>query len=813
MFLLYGTQPDRDSFSQLQRRQRSRIGQFRREWLLVVAALFLLLASLQIALAADGDLDLTFGDAGKVVTDFNNSNDWLSRIAVQPDGKIVAIGDTFPSRRGALARYNPDGTLDATFGNGGKVITVASVRESASGLLLLPDGKIMISGSISVPNDFDTSFVLLRFNSDGSVDPTFGNGGTVMTNINNDYDAAYALALQSDGKIVAAGKRGIQFNPTEQRKGNVALARYNPDGSLDTTFGNGGKVVNDFGQGLESYAIDVTIQPDGRIIIAGESAYAFLVARYNSNGTLDTTFGNGGFREINFGDLSWDHARDVLLQPDGKIIVVGTAEIDTPYNSFAVARFNPDGSLDQSFGNGGKVVMLNEGDLDAGALQSDGKLIALGSDATFSANGALDTTFGGGGTSSLQLLRFNTDGSLDTTFGSGGTVTTTFGGSVAEGRDLAIQVDGKILAGGITSSDPYFNNSDFALARYLDNSGPPPTPTPTPPAATPTPTPPAATPTPTPLAATPTPTPPTATPNPTPPAATPTPTPEPTTSPGTTPTPTPEPTAAPTVTPAAAPAQPLNISTRLRVQGGDRALIGGFILTGSESKRVMIRALGPSLAENGMTGALSDTTLDLYDSAGRLLASNDNWKEAPQQAQIEATGIAPSNALESAILTTLPGDSSYTAVVRGKNGATGVGLVDVYDLQLGSKAKLANISTRGFVDTGDNVMIGGFIVGGGAADRTRIVVRAIGPSLGQFGLTNTLQDPTLSLYDSNGNVLATNDNWRDGQQPEVAAAGLAPTDDREAAIFASLTPGAYTAIVAGKGSATGVGLVEAYNIQ
>jgi uncharacterized delta-60 repeat protein len=763
--------------------------------------MLLFLASWRMAQAADGDLDLTFGIDGKVVTDFNNSTDWLSRIAVQPDGKIVAIGDTFPSRRGALARYNPDGTLDVTFGNGGKVITVASVRETASGLLLLPDGKIMISGTISVPTDFDTSFLLLRFNSDGSVDSTFGNGGTVMTNINNDYDAAYALALQADGKIVAAGKRGIQFNPSEQRKGNVALARYNPDGSLDTTFGNGGKVVNDFGQGLESYAIDVTIQPDGKIVIAGESAYAFLVARYNSNGTLDTTFGNGGFREINFGDLSWDHARDVLLQPDGKIIVVGTAEIDTPYNSFAVARFNPDGSLDQSFGNGGKVVMLNEGDLDAGALQSDGKLIALGSDATFSANGALDTTFGGGGTSSLQLLRFNTDGSLDSTFGSGGTVTTTFGGSVAEGKDLAIQADGKILAGGITSSDPYFNNSDFALARYLDHSGPPPTPTP--PAATPTPTPPAATPTPTPPAPTPTPTPP---------APTPTPTPEPTTSPGATPTPTPEPTATPSATPAAPPAQPLNISTRLRVQSGDRALIGGFILTGSDSKAVMIRALGPSLGANGMPGALSDTTLDLYDASGQLLASNDNWKDE-HQTQIQATGIAPSDALESAILTTLPGNSSYTAIVRGKNGATGVGLVEVYDLTLGSSSKLANISTRGFVDTGDNVMIGGFIVGGTAAEHTRIVVRAIGPSLSSFGLTNALQDPTLSLYDSNGNVMATNDNWRDGHQPEVEAAGLAPADDRESALFASLTPGAYTAIVAGKNGSVGIGLVEAYNIQ
>ena len=227
----------------------------------------------------------------------------------------------------------------------------------------------------------------------------------------------------------------------------------------------------------------------------------------------------------------------------------------------------------------------------------------------------------------------------------------------------------------------------------------------------------------------------------------------------------------------------------------------------------MIRAIGPSLGANGgMPGALSDTTLDLYDARGQLLASNDDWKDS-HEAQIQGSGLAPSDALESAILTTLPGNSSYTAVVRGKNGATGVGLVEVYDLALGNNSKLANISTRGFVDTGDNVMIGGFIVGGNAADHNRIVVRAIGPSLSRFGVSSALQDPTLSLHDSNGNVMATNDNWRDGRQPEVEAAGLAPTDDRESALFASLSPGAYTAIVAGKGSTTGIGLVEAYNVQ
>jgi hypothetical protein len=212
-----------------------------------------------------------------------------------------------------------------------------------------------------------------------------------------------------------------------------------------------------------------------------------------------------------------------------------------------------------------------------------------------------------------------------------------------------------------------------------------------------------------------------------------------------------------------------------------------------------------------MPGALSDTTLELYNSSAQLLGSNDNWRDS-QQAQIEATGIAPSNPLESAIVATLSGNASYTAIVRGKNGATGIGLVEVYDLGLSADSKLANVSTRGFVETGDHVMIGGFIVGGSTADRTQMIVRALGPSLSSSGVTNVLPDPTLWVYDSNGSLLGANDNWREANQPEVITAGLAPADDREAALFQSLPPGAYTVIVTGKDGATGIGLVEAYHV-
>ena len=457
MFILYGSQQAGSSFF---KRQRGETSGTRRGLVFFVAMLLSLAGSWRMAQAADGDLDPTFGIGGKAVTDFTNSTDWLSRIAVQSDGKIVAAGVSFPGNKYALARYNPDGTLDATFGTGGKVTTVLSgnVQGGADGLLLLPGGKIMISGSVDLPSSSNSSFALLRYNSDGSLDTTFGNGGLVTTNVGPDDDQAYRLALQSDGKIVAAGRKGIFFYPADQRKGNVALARYNPDGSLDATFGNGGVVTSDFGQGLESYALALIIQPDGRIVIAGESSYEFLVARYNSNGALDSSFGGDGFALANFSS-NWDAATDALLQSDGKIVLVGWSEVNSPYDSFALARFNSDGSFDQSLGNGGKVLLTDYGDLNAVVLQSDGKLIALGSSNAFS-----DSTF--------QLLRFNVNGSLDTTFGSGGTVTTSFG-RPTEGVALVFQADGKLLAGGLTSSDPYFQNSDFALARYLDSSASP----------------------------------------------------------------------------------------------------------------------------------------------------------------------------------------------------------------------------------------------------------------------------------------------------------------------------------------------------
>ncbi len=260
--------------------------------------------------------------------------------------------------------------------------------------------------------------------------------------------------------------------------------------------------------------------------------------------------------------------------------------------------------------------------------------------------------------------------------------------------------------------------------------------------------------------------------------------------------------------------RPINLSTRLSAQTGDNVLIGGFVITGTVPKRVIVRAMGPSLTAFGVTGALADPTLEMHDQTGNVIASNDNWRDS-QEAEIQASGFPPGDNRESALVLNLP-PGPYTAIVRGSGGASGVALVEVYDLATGAAAQLVNISTRGRVETSDNVMIGGFVVGAGlganGAGSVNVVVRALGPSLAQFNVPGPLQDPTLELRDSSGALIVSNDNWRDTQQAAVQASGFAPTDDRECAIVATLPRGSYTAIVRGKNSSSGVALVEVYRV-
>ena len=271
--------------------------------------------------------------------------------------------------------------------------------------------------------------------------------------------------------------------------------------------------------------------------------------------------------------------------------------------------------------------------------------------------------------------------------------------------------------------------------------------------------------------------------------------------------------------------QPLNISTRVNVQTGDNALIGGFIATGTATKKLMVRAIGPSLSNFGVPGALQDTTLEVRGANGSLIASNDNWKinaqtNQSQQAAIQATGLAPSDDRESAIMLEVTPNNGFTAIVRGKNDTTGVGLVEIYDLNHAADSRLVNISTRGVVGTDANVMIGGFIVGSGNG-AAKLLIRAIGPSLADFGVAGSLSDPTLSLRDSNGTEINFSDDWAlddalnsDGSKWEaIRNTGLAPSHSHESAILTTLPNGNYTAIVAGYNGGTGVGLVEIYNLR
>lgn len=252
----------------------------------------------------------------------------------------------------------------------------------------------------------------------------------------------------------------------------------------------------------------------------------------------------------------------------------------------------------------------------------------------------------------------------------------------------------------------------------------------------------------------------------------------------------------------------VNISTRALVQTGDKVLIGGFVISGSVPKQVLVRAIGPTLAGAGVSGALQDPTVGLFQGNTQI-ATNDDWQSASNSSQIPAN-LQPHDPRESAILITLaPGE--YTAIASGKGGTSGVGLIEVYDLSPSATSQLINISTRGTVQTGDDVMIGGFASTGNAGT-IKVLVRAIGPSLSRFGLGGLLADPILRLFDSHGVVIASNDNWQDTQQAAIEATKMAPVSPLESAIVANLPPGNYTAIVSGKNGGTGIGQVEVFKV-
>ena len=399
-----------------------------------------------------GSLDTDFGSNGIVTTAIGTSHDEAKAVAIQSDGKIVVAGssDNGSNEDFALVRYKKDGSLDTTFGTGGKVTTaIGSGDDSAEAVAIQTDGKIVAAGYYynSSPNK---DFALVRYTTDGSLDTTFGSGGIVTTTIGSGDDSAEAIAIQSDGKIIATGSSD---NGTNE---DFALVRYTTTGSLDSTFGTGGKVTTDFGDIDSAYG--VAIQTDGKIVAAGYSgpifSYDFALVRYTTTGSLDTGFDTDGKVTTAIGSgIDW--AYGIAIQTDGKIVAAGYAFVGGNPD-FALVRYNTSGSLDTSLDTDGMATTAIGSGYDVSyalAIQTNGKIVAAGC----SYNGSNDD---------FALVRYTTDGSLDTGFDTDGKVTTAVGSGSdpAEALAMAIQSDGKIVLAG------YYNNGsnkDFALARYV----------------------------------------------------------------------------------------------------------------------------------------------------------------------------------------------------------------------------------------------------------------------------------------------------------------------------------------------------------
>jgi uncharacterized delta-60 repeat protein len=355
----------------------------------------------------DGSLDQSFGAGGKVATDFFGMEDEAQAVAIQPDGKILVAGRAAIQAETegvldfdfALARYKPDGTLDQGFGSAGKVTThFADGRNEGQALVLQPDGKIVVAGLAPDANG-ESDFALARYGSDGSLDSSFGAGGTVRTDFFGDDDAALAITIQPDGKLIAAGEAagGVSVIGTPNGT-DFALARYNPNGSLDSTFGKAGKVTTDF-LGANDVGFSVTVLATGKIVVAGTASHRNLksdiaLARYNPDGTLDTAFGTAGLTLSNF--PSDDAAFALAVQPDGKLVVAGSTRPFGGQSDFGLVRFNGDGTLDQTFGTGGRIATDFFGQDDAAfalGFQSDGKLVAAGATVTPTTGGPIITDF------------------------------------------------------------------------------------------------------------------------------------------------------------------------------------------------------------------------------------------------------------------------------------------------------------------------------------------------------------------------------------------------------------------------------------
>jgi uncharacterized delta-60 repeat protein len=599
----------------------------------------------------------------------------------------------------------------------------------------------------------------------------------------------HVVVVQPDGKILLGGG----FTTLSPNGGPAVtrnrIARLNPDGTLDTAFN----------PNANGFVDAIALQADGKVLVGGSFNGIFGIGGQNRNfiARLDATTGLADSFNV--------HANApvlaIVVQADGKILVGGQFDVIGGFQRQLMARLDATTGAADSFNPNPNVVVTSI------ALQADGKILAAGHFTNIGGQprhrlARLDATTGladsfnpdanapvkaitvqadghilaGGSFTSIGGQPRNRIARLDSTTGSADSFDPNANNTV---NAIAIAADGKILVGGLFEGansiggrtrnhlaqinpatgladlfDPNANGEVLSIAPQADGKF---------------------------LAG------------------------------GVFTTFAPNGGSAVIRNHIArletTPGTLGNLSTRLRVQTGDNAMIGGFIITGTEPKTVVVRGLGPSLP---VPGALADPVIEVHGPSGELLGANDNWNDALTRQQVIDSGLAPSNDLESALWGTInPG--AYTVVVRGANQTTGIALFEVYDLDRAADSQLANISTRGFVETGDNVLIGGTIIVG--STRARVLFRALGPSLTNFGVANALEDPVLELYDGNGGVIAVNHNWRNDQEVEILATGIPPSNDLEAAIVRDLAPGSYTAIVRGADNSTGVALVEAYGLN
>lgn len=395
------------------------------------------------SIAQPGSLDTSFGINGIVTTFLDTIDDKGNSVLIQDDGKILVGGSTkssYITSDFVLLRYNSDGSLDNTFGTNGKVITTIENRSQGNALSIQADGKILLGGSSN------QNINLARYHVNGDLDTTFGNGGKVITDVNGYYgEKCRSMIIQNDGKILVGGYGNHYTND----KRHFIVVRYLEDGTLDTTFGTNGAAVGGLGMGHT-----LQIQPDGNILLGGTSNFTFAIERYTPNGELDATFGVDGMVTTQFGNVnSFGHA--MQLQSNGQIILGGYGIADS--TTIALARYNSNGTLDSSFGSNGKLLTPFGGlsKVNALKIQGDGKIV-IGGEASNNLNPM-----------NFALVRYLADGSLDQTFGTSGKVLTPIGSSYSIGHALDIGVNGEIVMTGMTYTGSY---SDIALARYHGNS-------------------------------------------------------------------------------------------------------------------------------------------------------------------------------------------------------------------------------------------------------------------------------------------------------------------------------------------------------